>query len=237
MLSAVAFVPSPPLLVPELMGAASDEMTELRDAALGAVRDLAERSDVLLAVGVDTHAGLLSSVVGTYVGWGADVVVRTAPDASGSPDPKLPLAATTVGWLRERTAPASAIDVVLVAVDADAAACASAARDIGARAGGPERVGLLVVADGATTLTAAAPGAFDDRAEGVQQRIDDALAAVDTATLRSLDPALCAELGVAGRAAWQVTAAVVDAAGRSFTGRTWYRAAPYGVGYTVGSWT
>lgn len=237
MLSAVAFVPSPPLLVPELMGAASDEVTELRDAALGVVRDLADRSDVLLAVGVDTHAGLLRSVVGTYAGWGADVVVRTAPDAAGPPDPALPLAASTVGWLRERAAPESAVDVMLVAVDADAGQCASVARDIGDRLSGSDRVGLLVVADGATTLTAGAPGAFDDRAEGVQQRVDDALAAVDTAALRSLDPALCGELGVSGRAAWQVAAAVADASGRRFTGRTWYRAAPYGVGYTVGTWT
>ncbi len=237
MLSAVAFVPSPPLLVPELMGAASDEVSALRDAALGVVRDLADRSDVLLAVGVDAHAGLLRSVVGTYVGWGADVVVRTAPDADGPPDPELPLAAATVGWLREQAAPASAIDVMLVAVDAAADDCASAARDIGERLGGVDRVGLLVVADGATTLTAGAPGAFDERAEDVQQRVDDALAAVDTAALASLDPALCAELGVSGRAAWQVAAAVVDAVGRPFTGRMRYRAAPYGVGYTVASWT
>ncbi|WP_222683684.1 hypothetical protein [Rhodococcoides corynebacterioides] len=237
MLSAVAFVPSPPLLVPELMGAASDEMSELRDAALAEVRDLAARCDVLLALGTDTQAGMLRSVVATYVGYGADVVVRTAPDASGPPDPDLPLAAATVGWLRDRAAPANAIDVMLVPVDADADACASAARDVADRVGGADRVGLLVVADGATTLTAGAPGAFDDRAEGVQQRVDDALDAVDTATLRSLDPALCAELGVSGRAAWQVAATVVEATGRRFTGRTRYRAAPYGVGYTVGSWT
>lgn len=50
----------------------------------------------------------------------------------------------------------------------------------------PGPVGLLVVGDGATTLTDKAPGAFDDRAEAVQHAIDDALGRADVDALASL---------------------------------------------------
>ncbi len=47
-------------------------------------------------------------------------------------------------------------------------------------------VGVLVVADGANTLTPPAPGGYDPDAEPVQAALDDALASGDTAALAAL---------------------------------------------------
>ncbi len=58
--------------------------------------------------------------------------------------------------------------------------------------------GLLIVADGASTLTAKAPGSFDERAAGVQSAIDDALTAGDPEALLALDPQLCRSVGARG---------------------------------------
>jgi len=92
---------------------------------------------------------------------------------------------------------------------------------------------LLVVADGANTLTAKAPGAFDERAPQFQANLDRALAIGDRTALAALDPGLCAELGVAGRAAYQVLAAVFEDTAACSTA---YSDAPFGVAYHVGLW-
>ena len=89
-------------------------------------------------------------------------------------------------------------------------------------------VGVLVVADGANTLTPPAPGGFDPDSVPVQAALDDALAAGDVAALTRL-PA-----GIVGRVAYQVLAGLAEPAPRS--ARELYRGAPYGVGYFVGVW-
>ena len=94
--------------------------------------------------------------------------------------------------------------------------------------------GLLVVADGATTLDPKAPGAFDARAPEYQAAVDTALAQGDCAVIAGLDPDLSAVLGCAGRAAWQVLAAVFEPRPSRVT--TDYADAPFGVGYHVGTW-
>lgn len=127
------------------------------------------------------------------------------------------------------------MDVVLVGTDTPFEHCRTAGEALGAEMDErPGDWGLLVVADGATTLTAKAPGSFDARAEGVQSQIDDALARADTDALASIDRGLCAELGVDGWEAWQALAGVVG--DRPMVARTLYRGAPFGVGYFVGTW-
>ncbi len=59
-----------------------------------------------------------------------------------------------------------------------------------------------------------------------------ALAEADTEALLGLDPALSAELMVAGRAPWQVLAGAAEAGGGSWRGDLGYVAAPYGVTYS-----
>lgn len=235
---AAALVPSPPLLVPELMGAGAAETADLRTAAVGATTHLASMVDRWIVLGVDrTSATYGEATVGTMRGFGVDVVVSLSGDtAQTAADPDLPLAVLIAGWLRGVAAPGDAVEVRTIAADASPGWCAELGeqlrRELDASA---ESWGVLVLADGANTLTPKAPGSFDERAEELQRRIDDALASADVEALAGLDPDLCASLGVGGRAAWQVLAALAGADAKTST--ELYRGAPFGVGYFVGTWS
>ena len=88
---------------------------------------------------------------------------------------------------------------------------------------------MLVIADGANTLTPPAPGGYDPDAEPVQAALDHALAGGDTLALAAL-PGF-----VVGRVAYQVLAGLAGPNPRS--AKELARGAPYGVGYFVGVWT
>jgi aromatic ring-opening dioxygenase LigB subunit len=96
------------------------------------------------------------------------------------------------------------------------------------------RVALLAMGDGSACRDLKAPGYLDPRAKEYDGAVVKALAAADPAALLALDPALSAELMVAGRAPWQVLAGA--AAGAPMRGEVLYDAAPYGVQYTVAVW-
>ena len=236
--SSVALVPSPPLLVPEMTGSSAGETADLRAAAVDAVTKLTSTVDRWMAIGVDGSEGSYpASTVGTFRGFGVDVVVSLAGGTvSTVPDPELPLAVLIAGWLRGTCAPDTELEVRTISADASSRHCtafgAELRRELDASS---ENWGILVLADGANTLTAKAPGSFDERADAVQQRVDDALATADVDALVNLDVDLCAAVGVGGRAAWQVVAAA--AGSDAMTATELYRGAPFGVGYFVGSWT
>lgn len=234
-LIAAAFVPSSPLLVPELNGLASAETDELRCAVLDVAGELAEAVEWLV-VGVDRLAAVIPpTAMGTFRGFGVDTVVSLGPESSGRPDPALPLPALVAGWVRERTAPRTRAEVQVVPATLDRAECAGLGARLRARLDDdPIPRALLVVADGAATLTAKAPGAYDPRSEAVESALGTALAEGDPRSLCALDPALCSEIVLDGRAAWQILAAVFGKAPTSAT--MTYTAAPYGVGYHVGLW-
>jgi hypothetical protein len=90
-------------------------------------------------------------------------------------------------------------------------------------------IGVLVVADGAHTLTPPAPGGYDPDSIPTQAGLDDALAAGDAAALTRLPD------GIVGRVGYQVLAGLAGyPAPRA--AKEFYRGAPYGVGYFVGVW-
>ncbi|MET9065332.1 class III extradiol dioxygenase subunit B-like domain-containing protein [Streptosporangium sandarakinum] len=224
MLVAAAVCPHPPLLVPELAGAASPELDDLRaacSAALGALRD--SRPDRIVVVGGADQAGDHGAdASGSLAPWGADV--RT-----GEGEPVLPLSLTIGRWLLDRAGMAASA-FHAVPFDAPAAECAA----LGARlAGGPGRVAMLVMADGSARLTEKSPGYLDTRAEPYEAAIVGALARGAATELAALDPEEAAGLQVAGRAALQVLAG----AGGALNGEVLHHAAPYGVGYFVARWT
>lgn len=234
-LIAAVFVPSPPLLVPELNGLAADETDELRAAALTAVSEIADCADWTVVGTGPAPARVTPTASGSFRGYGADVRAELGPEATGDADPGLPLPALIAGWLRDRVAPAVRADVHVVPADAARDECTALGRRL--RAGldeGETPRGLLVIADGAATLTAKAPGAFDARAEAVETDLTAALAAGDPPALTSLDPERCAEIVLDGRAAWQVLAGAFGAAPSAV--KIAYSGAPYGVGYHVGTW-
>ncbi|WP_179275956.1 class III extradiol dioxygenase subunit B-like domain-containing protein [Rhodococcus sp. 06-235-1A] len=238
MFRAAALVPSPPLLVPELMGSGAAETADLRAAAVDAVTQLASQVDRWMAIGVDrTEETYDASTVGTLRGFGVDVLVSlSAGTVPAAPDPELPLAVLIAGWLRGVAAPDAAVEVRTISADASPQWCARVGTELRREFDASAEIwGVLVLADGANTLTAKAPGSFDERAEQVQQRIDDALGTADVGALANLDADLCAAVGVGGRAAWQVLAALTGSGTTDAT--ELYRSAPFGVGYYVGTWS
>jgi hypothetical protein len=228
-LSTVAVVPEPPLLVPELATGAAAETAGLRSASREAVRRLAAASSTGIAVGADPggRRTIAPTARGSFVGFGVDVVVGLAPDAAEPADAAMPLPMLVAGWLREGL-PVT-LRGELVAPDADPESC----RALGA-ALAREATALLVVGDGAATHTEKAPGYLDERAGPFDDVVAAALAAADPAALAALDPALAAELWAAGRAPWQVLAGATRSG--TWEGELLHSARPFGVGYHVAVW-
>lgn len=227
MLSAIALTPSAPVLVPELAGAAASEVAEIRDAALAAARTLPDR---WVAVGVGSCDEVFGAATrGSFGGYGVDVDVTLSSDTPQIVT-DLPLCALFTGWLRGLANSSARAEVRTYGADHEV----REALDIGRRLRAEidqlgEAVGVLVVADGAKTLTAGAPGGHDPAAAGMQAALDDALATGDVAALAG------AASGTVGRVAYQVLAGLVEPGPRSATELV--RGAPYGVGYFVGVWS
>lgn len=237
MFTAAALVSSPPLLIPELAGAAAAETADLRSAALAVARELGDLASTWTAIGVGaTETEVPATARGTFRGYGVDVrVALGAGGEHGVADPTLPLPALVAGWLRGAAAPHVEIETVVLAPDTSPVYCAELGRRLRRQLDDdPEPRGVLVVADGANTLTPKAPGAFDDRAPDAQADLDRALDSGDVEHLAQLDPVGCADLGIAGRPAWQVLAGLFGGPPRRC--RTDHQGAPYGVGYHVGMW-
>ncbi|MFB9568817.1 hypothetical protein [Saccharopolyspora hordei] len=146
-------------------------------------------------------------------------------------DPGLPLPVLVTGLLREQ-AGASSATVRLLAPDTPAEESRRLGESLVAEADG-----LLVLADGTNCSGERSPRPPDERAAPLDEQLRTALAEVDVDRLRALDPRLCAELGVDGRAALQVLPGVVAAGGGTWRGELLYSATPHGVTYHVATWT
>lgn len=226
MLGAIAIVPSAPVLVPELAGAAAAELTDLWTATIAAAASLPQR---WIAVGVADEAGLYGpGGVGTFAGFGADVTVGLSPELTGAPA-DLPLCALFTAWVRGQAQPDASAEVRAFPADLAADAAQAAGRCMRAEIEpADESIGVLIVADGAATLSAAAPGGYQPDDIEVQLGLDDALACGDVAALSTLPDQ------IVGRVAFQVLAGLTEPTPRS--AKELYRGAPYGVGYFAGIW-
>ena len=217
MVSAIAFCPSPPLLVPELAAGAAGELDPLRAACREAVRRLlAAGPDQVIVIGTGSGGGRFPpGSTGTLAGYGVPVTA-SLPGAAPRPGP-LPLPLTLGAWLL------SGADLPCqgVVVDGDTPSL-------------PDAQAYLVVGDGSARRTERAPGYVDRRAEPFDAAVAAALAAGDAAALRDLDPVLGAELLAAGVPAWRAVGRAL--AGRGYDADLLYDAAPYGVGYFVAVW-
>ncbi|MGO4445849.1 hypothetical protein AB4Z42_21105 [Mycobacterium sp. 2YAF39] len=226
MLSAIAIVPSAPVMVPELASGAAAELSDLREAAFTAATALPAR---WIAIGVGRSDLVVDPrQTGTFAGYGVDVPVALSPGPSVALT-ELPLCALVVGWLRGRAQPEAHAEVRVYADDHDVDAALAHGEALRAEIDeAADPIGVLVVADGANTLTQPAPGGYDPNSIPVQAALDDALAAGDAAALARLPDA------IVGRVAYQVLAGLTEPGPRSAKGL--YRGAPYGVGYFVGVW-
>ncbi|MBX6383258.1 MAG: class III extradiol dioxygenase subunit B-like domain-containing protein [Microbispora sp.] len=239
MLVAAAVCPHPPLLVPEVAGAAAPELDDLRAACAAAIGSLLDaRPDVLIVTGgAQTAASFPGAAAGTLRPWGPDVRVGTG-------DPVLPLSLTIGRWLLDRARGAdhgagdtahegAAVRFEAVAFDAPPAECAALGHRLAEAA---RRVALLVMGDGSARRTEKAPGYVHPRAVPYDEALAAALASGDTGHLLGLDPGEARELWAAGRAAFQVLAGAARETPPA-DARLLYDGAPYGVGYFVARWT
>ncbi|BBZ74541.1 hypothetical protein [Mycobacterium paraseoulense] len=227
MLSGIAIVPSAPLLVPELAGAAAAEVTDLAAAVLAAAVLLPARWTVIGTAGRDDAFG--PGAAGTFAGFGADIRVGLSPRADVGAPADLPVCALLAAWVRGEVRPDATAQARVYAADHDADTALARGRRLRAEIDrSPEPIGVLVVADGANTLTPAAPGGYDPGNADAQLALDDALATGDVAALARLPRQIL------GRVAFQVLAGLAEPGPRS--AKELYRGAPYGVGYFAGAW-
>jgi hypothetical protein len=225
-LSAIAIVPSAPVMVPELASGAAAELTDLRAAVVAAAATLPARWIVVGTGRTDAVLGPPQS--GTFAGYGLDVPVTLSAGPADAPT-ELPLCALVAGWLRDKVNRDADAQVRVYADDHGVDAALEGGRRLRAEIDdAADAIGVLVVADGANTLTQAAPGGYDPDSIPVQTALDDALAAGDAAALAPLPDT------VVGRVGYQVLAGLEP---RPRSAKELYRGAPYGVGYFVGVWT
>lgn len=232
MLGSIAIVPAAPVLVPELAGAAAAEVADLTAAVLAAASLLPSR---WIAVGTGAADEVLGPdgphARGTFAGFGADVRVGLSPRAhdGGEPPLDLPVCALLAAWVRSQARSEASVQVRVYRRDHDADAALARGRQLRAEIDrAPDPIGVLVVADGANTLTPAAPGGYRPGDAEAQLALDDALANGDVAALAQLPPQIL------GRVAFQVLAGLTEPGPRS--AKELYRGAPYGVGYFAGAW-
>ena len=221
---AVAFCPSPPLLLPAVEGLAAAETTALRRACADAITAmLAVRPEVVVVVGAGGAPGVRFGAgdAGDLRGFGIDLEVAfdRCPPTGGR---RLPLAHTVGAWLLHE----AGFTGLRVGVGPDGVP--SMLRDL------PGPVGILAVGDGSARRSVKAPGYLDESAGPFDVAVAQALAGGDPAALAALDPAVGERLLAAGVPTWRAVGAAL--AGRAITARLHYDDAPFGVGYLVADW-
>ena len=244
---AAAVLPHPPLLVPELAGEAAPELDPLRAACREALGTVVAATDLTVVVGDGPVWGIPEpSAPGSFAPYGADVEVTLPaltgidlPEALPAPArlPDLPLslavAAQLLAGLDRPPASLFAATVPTSLGPKAAAAVGRALTDasrIGRTRGG--RVGLVAMADLSACRTDRAPGSFRAAAAEFDASVAEALGTGKPGRLLDLDPAVAADLMVAGRVPLQVLAGAFEAA-PAVHGQVLYEDAPYGVGYLV----
>jgi len=220
MLSAAAFCPHPPLLVPALAQGAAAELDDLRSACSAAVAELlGSDPDVVVLVGDGPEpAAYPPDAVGSLAGFGVDVRAGV-----GSGTAVLPLPLTIGAWLLDRAGYQGPRAYALVPRSG-----------VGGPAPDQRRTGWLVLGDASACRSVSAPGSYDARSAEFDAAVAAALASGDAAALTALDPDVARELRVSGLGPWR---ALEDTWGpEPAHARVLYDQAPYGVGYVVATW-
>lgn len=231
MLSSVAIIPCAPVLVPELAGLAAVEMGDMLAAVLAAAAVLPERW-VVVGTGPPSEQAdraIGPGAGGTFAGFGVDLPVWLSAAAPVCPPIDLPVCALVAAWVRGQVRPEASAQVRVYGHDHGAIAALALGRELRAELDRmPDPVGVLVVADGANTLTHGAPGGYHPEHADAQLALDDALAKGDVAALAALPEQ------ISGRVAFQVLAGLAEPGPRC--AKELHRAAPFGVGYFAGVW-
>ena len=223
-ITAAAFCPHPPLLVPEV---GQDEPVAAREPAVAAVSWLAAQPvrQILVIGSGQAAASYPGGSAGGFGGYGVDRPVRL-PGAGVGAGGSLPLSLAVGAWLLE----AAGWDGPTLGLTCDPEG----------RLGGlsPEieatATGLLVMGDGSARRSEKAPGWLDERSLAFDSAVSAALAAGDCDGL-AVDLKLGDALLSAGAPVWTAAAGLLH--GQRWSGQVTYDDAPYGVGYLVATWS
>jgi hypothetical protein len=221
---AAAVLPHPPLLVPELAGAAAPELDPLRAACREALSTVAAAADLTILIGDGPVWAIPAPAApGSFQPYGADVDV-TLPtladlDLPGLPPPArltdLPLSLAVAAQLLNDLDPPPAR---LFAATVPRSLGPRAAATIGQTLAGAARFGLVVMADLSACRSDRAPGGFRPGAANFDTWVADAFRTGTPQTLLALDPIESTNLLVAGRVPLQVLAGAFDRGGSVRTG-------------------
>jgi hypothetical protein len=237
-----AVLPHPPLLVPELAGAAAAELDPLRAACRQALSAVIGAAGTVVVVGDGPVWGAPEPLApGSFRPYGAEVEVALPPlldlDLPGLPTPArlpdLPLSLAVAAYLLAGHDP---LPERLLAATVPASLGPGAAAAVGqvlVSSGAPgELVGLVVMGDLSARRSERAPGALGPGAAEHDASVAEALRTGKPERLLDLDPAEAADLLVAGRVPLQVLAGAFRDRPVAH-GEVLYEDAPYGVGYLV----
>jgi hypothetical protein len=213
---AAAVLPHPPLLVPELAGAAATELDPLRADCHEALSFVAAAADLTIVVGDGpVWATPDPAAPGSFHPYGADVEVALPAladlDLPGLPPPArlsdLPLSlAVAAHLLQGLDRPPGRLCAATVPRSLGPRAAAA----IGHALAAAGEFGLLVMADLSARRTERAPGAFRPEATDFDARVAEAFRTGAPHHLLTLDPAQSAALLAAGRVPLQVLAGAFE---------------------------
>lgn len=251
----VAFVPSTPLLHPEIAGSAAEATAATRDAARMAMTALLPRPTVVVLGGLGVGGRPPARAqLDTLRPWPADAddCLREfgLPDPVGSgPEPvaggtqgrshdaradatkeRLPLSLSLGRWLLRDADFAG--NIGLISVDGSPADVTAASRQLELS---PD-CGLLVVGDGTATRSDKAPGHLVSGAIEFDNRLAEAFQSADMSVFNNLPAAADIEFLLDGRCAWQAAMTVCGHFGAPDTSELLAFEAPHGVAYFVAAW-
>ena len=225
MISAVAFCPQAPVLVPDLAQGAAAELDDVRAACRAAIGRLAAPGRQLVVLGGgarDAFHGPTSR--GSFAGFGLDLEVPLGSDGPGPTE--LPPSLTVAAWLLR-----DALGPDCGAVAYEIADPFTTDGDWGEHG---DDLGVLVMGDGSARRSLKAPGYLDDRAEDFDRGLAVALAGGAGGSLHLWEAGLAHDLlascaGAYELVSWSLEPFLYDA-------ELLHESAPYGVGYFVASW-
>jgi hypothetical protein len=221
---AAALCPAPPLLARELTGGEL-VLPELRAACGAATAELiAARPEVIVVVGAAARTATWDAA--SALDLHAFAPVPSMPAGT----PGLPAALGLGALLLDQAGYAGRRALEAVGEDEPPDACAALGRRL---ARTPERIALLVMADGSARRSRRAPGHLDERSFGFDAAVLAAVGAGDLDALAAVDPELARQLMATGRPAWQVLSGAMASRRPAVAVRYW--GDPFGVAYLVAS--
>ena len=238
-MTAIAFIPSTPLLVPDVSVDSSAELDALRLACSQAISVLVgnEPSAVAIVAPGPTTRILAGPLTGSFHGFGVDQTVTTARDSSTVD--AIPVWWTTALGVHALSRADWNGDVIAVEVGPSAADVDEAVVGLVTQLGDGRTWAVVVVGDGSAALSVKAPGYLIPGAEDVDRALVGAVLSADFDGLRNTDLEQAHWAMVGGAGVWATIARAVAALGATSAGATitaLYDDTPLGVRYVVATW-